>query len=537
MAKFDLVKLILIVGLITGSLIYYAISRKRDLIIPVKFFKIAFAAYAVFQILLLLLFFSNHISFPLNLEGLELTRLQHVRRAIQGLPIFVDPSPDFVPLVYQPLYYYLSVPFTWLLGDTLFTLRLVTILGTIGSGCIIFLAVRESTASKWWGLMAVGLFAAAYRAMDSYFDVASVDTWMLFMILLGCYLIGRSQSRVTDWVGVGFLVVAFWFKQPAFLFTIGGLVYLTWRKGWKKTLPYWILAVLMGPILYFLAGPVLFGPRFNYYTFEVPRQWVTFSWDSSILRVLKIIGLSYFVLAIVGASAFVIILIRSYQKLHIWYFMFPVAILSGFVGAYVDPGGNNNVFIPMGVWIILTGVIGLKDLVDLYPSAKKWGVFIPILGVSFVLLAYNPRSEFIPFKAQDDYNTFVGYLQSIDGTVYAPEIGPLERGYEFYPLMHAVAIGDLYRNGFNDEDLQVKRTLFEPLIHPKGEAYIVMDREMENHYLLSELTNIYVLDPGLDFQNLSLAGLPMRYQASGPLFRYRYSPAEAQETWQQSGSE
>ena len=61
----------------------------------------------------------NHIGFPLNLDLMEGTVLEHFRRALHGLPVYPAPTPDYVPFAYNPLYYFLSVPFAWVLGDGL----------------------------------------------------------------------------------------------------------------------------------------------------------------------------------------------------------------------------------------------------------------------------------------------------------------------------------------------------------------------------------------------------------------------------------
>ena len=101
------------------------------------------ALYAGAWILFMAYLWVNHVNFPLNLEAMELTVVQHFQRAVAGQPIYVEPSPGFVPLAYAPFYYYFSIPFAWLFGANLFTLRLVAILGMLGAEIVIFLAVKK----------------------------------------------------------------------------------------------------------------------------------------------------------------------------------------------------------------------------------------------------------------------------------------------------------------------------------------------------------------------------------------------------------
>jgi len=122
-----------------------------------KILFICFTFYAILQITIVIYLWFNHINFPLNLEAMELTILTHLKRVMSGLVLYPEPSSAFIPLAYNPLYYYLSVPFAWILGANLFTLRLVSIIGAFGSGFIIFSAIYKRTNSLWWGLMAVWL--------------------------------------------------------------------------------------------------------------------------------------------------------------------------------------------------------------------------------------------------------------------------------------------------------------------------------------------------------------------------------------------
>lgn len=226
----------LIVILITVAYVYskkYSQKNQRNTLL--HNITLAFAIYALLQIGWIGLLWINHASFPLNLEAMELAGLQHLKRILSGLPLYPAPSSSFIALAYNPLYYYLCVPFSWLFGPNLLTMRLVAIIGMAGSGLLLFAIVRRETQSNWWGLMAIGLFAAAYRAMDTYLDNAHRGSWLLCSILLGCYWIDLNRSRLQTGLGILLLVSAFWFKQQGAVFLLGGLCYLTWRDGWRQT--------------------------------------------------------------------------------------------------------------------------------------------------------------------------------------------------------------------------------------------------------------------------------------------------------------
>jgi hypothetical protein len=464
----------------------------------------------------------NHIAFPLNLEAMELTVLQHLRRGIDGLPIYADPSPDFTALAYNPLYYFFAMPFASLFGATLFTLRLVAILGMLGVGLAIFAAVREATESAWWGLLAVGLFAAAYRAMDTYLDTAHADSWMVLTILLGCYLIAHNRSWRWDLGGVFLMVVAFWFKQSASLFALGAVLYLTWRDGVKRSAPAWILAVLLGPCLYLLVPDSVFGSRFHYFTWEVPRRWVSFDFDT-VRRLVVFVARSYLLLAPLSLAAFLFAAQRSRLRNSIWCFMIPIAIVSGVTGAF-DAESNDNVFISMGVWLIITGVIGLKHLLNRFPALEKQGLHVFALGASFALLLYNPMSVVTSSQAAAAYDDMVDYLGSLDGPVYAPWLGQLQDSYAFYPAVHWVPLTDLVRGpGVDLADDPVIRRLLDPAVDPAGSAYVLMNYPLEHDRALTCLHDRYALDVDLGDRFAPLKTLPRRFDLGWPRYLYRYT--------------
>ena len=513
---------LLIFALLIACVVVYVVGKRRSANKLIYLALNLFATYAIAWILFMVYLWINHIDFPLNLESMELTVVQHVQRVVAGLPLYVEPSPGFVPLAYAPLYYYFSIPFAWLFGVNLFTMRLVAILGMLGSGTIIFLASKKYTQSYWWGIMALGLFASAYRVMDTYLDNAHSDSWLLCTVLLGCFLIDQNRSRTTNLLGVFFLLVSFWFKQHGALFAIGGVIYLSWRDGLRHSWIYWVLALLLGPILYFFAPIAILGPQFHYYTYVVPSHWSELNF-SALKRYFGYILINYLVLASVGVLASLYFLIKKVHKVSIWFFMLPVAMLSGFMGA-LDPGSNNNVFIVMGVWFILTGVFGLYTIMRHNTFSSKWAIHLVAISASFTLFFYNPGSVIVSPKAPVAYIDLVGYLNSLDGPVYAPWLGQLQSGYVFSPSVHWVPMEDLIRGpGVDEFDHPNTRKLLDSVIHPKGSAYILTNYPLEDDLLLSFLLADYRLQTDLGDRFATLTTLPKRFILKYPRYLYKYT--------------
>ena len=76
----------------------YTEHKERKTATKTSWMQIFLAAYALVQILLVMFLCFNHAAFPLNLEAMELTVLQHLRRIMSGLPLYPEPSPDFIAL-------------------------------------------------------------------------------------------------------------------------------------------------------------------------------------------------------------------------------------------------------------------------------------------------------------------------------------------------------------------------------------------------------------------------------------------------------
>jgi hypothetical protein len=521
MNTLNLMKLVLVlfgVVLIAGEV--WLIRRRQR---PVPLAAAFLAGCSALCILFLVYLWINHITYPLHLDLMEGTVWQHFQRAAAGLPVYPQPAPDYVPLAYNVLFYYLAVPFSWVLGSGLFTLRLVAILGMAGSGCVLYEIVRRETRSRWWGLLALGLFAAAYRVMDAYLDTAHSDSWLLCSALLGSYLIYRNRSRVHNLLGVLLLVAAFWFKQHGALFVLGGLVYLTWREGPRRSWPYWAVSALLGPVAYVFAGPALFGSQFLYFTWEVPRHWSEFNL-AAVRRLVGFVGKSYPFLAAAAVTSVVWKGWRERTRLTVWDFQLVSALFTGLMGS-LDAGSSNNVYIPMGTWFILSGTLGLHAASQKIRAAGRFRLQHLALLLSLALLLYDPRSMILPPAAGDSYADLLGLLRGLDGTVYAPDLGQLSRDFTLYPAAHWVALEDMIRGPGRDEhDSPVVRALLMPALDGTGPTYVLVNWPLEDTPLLEFLSQDYTLLADYGGRFTSLAGLPKRFDHGYPRYLYGHTP-------------
>src|SRR5581483_7957088 len=478
----------------------------------------------------------NHVNFAGHLDLMEGVILQHVTQAAHGLAVYPAPTPAYVPLAYNPLYYYIAVPFTWVMGLDLPALRVVAILGMALAGYVIYAAVQERTQSAWWGLIALAFYATAYRVMDAYLDTAHSDSWLIAAALAGTFVVGRSETRLGRLMGVVLLVISFWFKQHGALFAIGGVLYLTWREGIAKSWPYWLVAIVLGPVLYAIAP---LGVDFHYFTWDVPRGWSKVNLET-FARLLRFVAGNYlplFLAATVylintewrergaaerhlnrpveqrvsGASTR-----RGAAKWTVWHVQFIMACLTAFMGS-LDWGSSDNVFIPFGAFTIVVGTFGLAEIKARILQAAA-------VAIAFTPLTYAPQTVIVSRHSHEALADLKSTVHALPGSVYAPSIGQYAGQPIFSPGAHWVAVEDMARGPGHDSTDEAKAfALIDPAVHPTGRQYVLTTRPLSGMTApLSLLTPHYALAQDYGDRFIALTGLPKRYNHGFPRYLYEF---------------
>jgi hypothetical protein len=467
---------------------------------------------------------ANHVLFAGELETMEGTILQATMRVAHGQPVYPMPTPGYVPLAYNPGFYYLSAPLLWLLGPSIPILRSVAVVGALGSGVIVYLAVRRHTASSWWGLIAAGVFAMAYRAMDSSLDNAHSDSWMLCSALLGTYWIDTRRTRRDGVLGVLACVASFWLKQHGALFAIGALFFLTWRDGLRRSWPYWTAAAVAGPALYLACAVWPFGPAFHYFTFIVPSGWSTVGVGAA-TRLLVFFARTYPLLVVGAVLSMVGALRNPVARLTVWHIQLFSGLGTAVVGA-IDGGSSDNVFAPAGTFFIVVGTIGIAQEVGRWRSISDRRVWQAIaITASFALLLYNPREEYLSFDSAAAYADLTRVVRALDGPVYAPDLGQSAGMPLFDPGANWVALNDMSRGQHRSAaERQAAIDLLDPVAHPSGPAYILAVRTLPCMPIpVRFMSDRYQLMADFGNRFMALNGPPKRWGAGWPRYLYRYS--------------
>lgn len=484
----------------------------------------------------------NHVPFAFHLDLMEGVVMQHARLAMHGKSIYPLATPEFVPLAYNALFYLLAAPFLRIFGDSLATLRMVSVLGMIGSAVATFMIVHANAHrvfaspshtrshleldadkhARWWAAIATGLFCASYAAMDAYLDTAHSDAWLLCCALWGTYLVMRG-SRGAHFAGIFVLVAGFWFKQHGAIFVGAALVYLTLREGAMRAIPYWIIAIVLGPVLYLLPPGTILGPGFHFFTWHVPSGWSQFG-AHTIPRVVLYVAAFYPVLGCIALwGAWRALRSRQIGMLEL---QLAGAALTAFMGS-LDPGSSYNVFIPLAAFTIVYGTIELARLSERVPLWR--GIRpAPVLALlAFATLIHNPRDFWLPSSSAASYADLQSTIRALDGKVYAPGIGQLEDGPELYPAAHWVALDDIMRGPRRSAaDSALARSLLDPIRHPAHTAYVLTNHPLATFAPpVSDLADGYTLVQDYGERFSALAALPRRFDHGYPRYLYRSTAA------------
>jgi hypothetical protein len=208
---------------------------------------------------------SKRVAYPFELDWMEGCMLDHVERLREGLGIYVRPSLDFVPYMYNPLFYVAGDLATHVVGMSLMALRLVSIVSTATIFGLLATIVWLETRSPWAATLAAAAYAGTYPVTSSWLDVGRVDS-LAIALCLGAILAARTARSPRGLLVTALLVVlafatrqntltlvpalgaffwlrlgarrAAWFAAPAVLAIVTGVAALTLAThGW-----YWFYA-------------------------------------------------------------------------------------------------------------------------------------------------------------------------------------------------------------------------------------------------------------------------------------------------------
>jgi len=380
----------------------------------------AACSLSIFFVLLFLLVALRRLRYPFELDRLESGVMTSVWRIAHGQQLYSAPTLEWVPFLYAPLYFYLSAALAHMTGLGYGTLRLVSILATLGSLATIYASVFRETRRHAAALVAAGLFACLYDVCLGWYDVGRVDSLSVFFFLLALY-----ATRWANPVAAALLwLLAFHTKQTFLPF--GVLAFLPlWRTPRRMVAGMATFASLAWLSVHLLNRAS--GGWYSHYAFGTAHQLAFVPRNAILFLPVDIVGPLPVAVAILLAAA--ILRPPNLRSSATAFYGFITVLLlgaTGFVRAH--QGANINAVIPAYAWLcILAGlsihrILGwLEDPASgLAPRHVQLAACTLWLALCAQLLAhiYQP-GRWVPSRASIGYrNALLNAVRATPGDVW-----------------------------------------------------------------------------------------------------------------------
>lgn len=446
---------------------------------------------SVLYVLVFVVMAFYRVPYPFELEWMEGSSVDHVRRVLAGQPIYAEPSVEFGAYIYTPLYFYISAAVSLVTGVGFTPLRLVSFLATLSCFGAIFALVRRETGGVIVGVVAAGMYAACFRIGGAWFDVARIDTLFLCWSLWSVYTLRFAETK-RGFVLAGVLLgLAFFTKQSGLIVFLALALYLL-LTDWRRILWFALgFGVIVVPHVALML--VLHGWWYWYYVFLLPSQhplltsiYASF-WRQDLFGLLPLVC-SLAVLYLVVCFA------RWEKKRLLLYGAMAGGLLTTAYLSRLHEGGYDNVLLPAYAALAVLFGLGLHEVLrwlDERPNVWRHRAAIAVYGLcllQFFALIYNPLAQ-IPTSA--DYNAGLhleNTLAQIDGEIFMPDHAFLLSRVGKPTHIHRHALLDIERTTHD----QVRAALFNDVRRAFEEqrfAAVVLDYPL--HPYLQEALETY----------------------------------------------
>lgn len=426
------------------------------------------------------------IGHPYELEWMEGAAVDHVRRVLDGRPLYVEPSVDFVPFIYTPGFHWVAAAVSKVTGLGFLALRLVALGGTLACLGLLFLHVRRETRSAFAGWLALCLFAATYRRTDCWFDIGRVDSLFLALVLAGVHVHRGAAGAKSLFVAGGIFFVAFLCKQTALAIALPFAVHdAIFRRGAARVVFIATVAPLIaGSTLVFDAAS---DGWYSYYVFDLPSrhpyvaQNIAGFWLQDLgLRFLPALGIA------------LAVLVRLWRMPGKGDFAYQFLFAGGMFGAAwmsrIHEGGFVNVLMPAFASLAILFARGVHEFTSPAVGRGRRAAALCALGlVQFGMLAYRP-TRWIPTRADVEAgDRFVALLRRFDGEIYVESHGHLSEMAGLRSFAHKMAVDDVMKAG-DDPVSRKLREEFRDAVRARRFSAVVLDGasrlddELASHY-------------------------------------------------------
>ena len=453
---------------------------------------VALAGFSGAFVLVFFWIIAQRLAYPYGLEWLEGALFQQARRAAFGLPLYTAPGPDYVPIIYPPLFAWLGAPLVLLIPSGMLGLRVLSTGATLITAALLFKLTRDETRSAFAGALSASLYLAMYRISGAWYDIARVDA-VFVALLFAAVAAARRAKNGWGWALAGALFAAATLtKHPAafVMAAIAGDALLRRRKA-AIALPLSAGVILLGA---FAALESSSGGWFSFYVLKLPGgdPWSAEIFMNAFIKDL----LGPLPIAIAAALGCLFIRWSGGREWRVWAVLLMVTAL-GSAWSRAHIGGSPNTLMPVFAVLALLGGMAFGD-------ARAWAHGLSArasvvvracasLGaiVQFACLVYTPAA-FVPTARDTAMNAALAdRIARAGGEVFAPfddTLAYLGVGAE---MASASAIENVDRNE-TPQTIAMRASLNE-VVASKRYAMIILDyppwktRALDGDYILVDV--------------------------------------------------
>ena len=425
----------------------------------------------------------QRIGYPFELEWLESNMAHEVQHVLGGHRLYEQPSINYMPFIYPPVYFYVCAGVCEVFGlEAAFPpMRAVSLAASLACFLYIYLLARRESGSRLGAFLAVGLFAATFRIGGAWFDLARVDSLMLFLLLASIYYARFGTSRLAHVFTGLLLVLAFQTKQyvlPLEVCILLGSFILHGRRALFAA-----FTAVAGVVLSIVLLDFLHNGWYSYYIFHQPTSYhivhaqILGFWKNDIFH---------------GFGLAATLAILSFMLLPTWRnwttFFYYGGVTCGIMAitwaARLNFGGAQNVLMPAFAWIAFLCAlccVAVAEQIGQRRPARTAIIQIILCIVclaQFKMLIYDVRAQIPSKEDRLAGETLLKRFRETKGEIFIPyhNFLPALAGRNIYVNRENI-FGMLLDNTFPQRDAFLRE--IQDAITEKRFALIVLDRYSE----------------------------------------------------------
>jgi 4-amino-4-deoxy-L-arabinose transferase-like glycosyltransferase len=363
----------------------------------------------------------SRINYRYELEWVEGASLIQVYRIYTGQSLYTQPSLQYIPMIYPPLFFYLAAIIAKFTGISFLPLRLVSFASTIGSLLIIYFIVKQKTRSALIGLIAAGSFVAVFRLGGAWFDIARVDMLFIFLSLVGVYFLVKQETKYAVFAGILF-ALALLTKQtglPVFVFIVVA-TFILFRKQTVPLLGGFVIPTLL--TFFYLNAST--GGWYKYFIYTVPTSFLL-RW-SSLQNILQISFQAELLIIIIGFSPLVFGFQEAiHDKEHLFYYFGSMGFIAASILARLGHEAYDNNILPAYAGLAILFGIGIEWMTShFYFKIVSRNLFQSMVWLvviaQFIWLRYDPIRQIPTQNDRQAGDALVSEIKAASGEVLIP---------------------------------------------------------------------------------------------------------------------